>query len=122
MAKVHVLTTSGGYSRVVFHIPIPVANNTAGTPWATALKNSGLARTALVDGDGTGGSIDATEKTAITNGTTYETEASIQIPTGLTSAQYNAYFDALHADKVDEITGLGSALRLRLDYFGYRRL
>ncbi len=127
MAKAHVLTTQGQVSRVAFHISIPAAgNNGAGIQWRTAVKNSGVAfpegkagTTILPDGDGTGGTISSTEKTDLVNGLIVEAVSNdVTIPSGLTTAQANAFLDDLHAAKAAEVQAI---IQARLQYFGYTR-
>lgn len=119
MGKVHVLTTNGQTSTLVYHIPTPAGSNAAGTPWADCLKNSGIGGvTRLPDGDGSGGTIVAAEKTSVQDGSVYEVQDSAVIPGGLSAAQANAFLDALHAAKTAEVQ---PQLQQRLNYFGYTR-
>lgn len=118
MARAHVLENSGGRSRIVFHITVAAGNNSAGISWVTAIKN-GLAPTSrLPDGDGTGGTVSAAERTDIANGVVLEIEDSAFIPPGMNAAQANAFLDALHAAKAAEIN---DQVPKRLQYFGYVR-
>lgn len=119
MAKVHVLDTAGSNTRLIFHIAVPVGNNDAGTAWTTVLANSGIGgKTVLLDGNGTGGTISAAEKTSITSGGTYEVEAWASVPTGMTVTQANAFLDALHADKTIEVQ---ASLQAQTRLFGFTR-
>lgn len=119
MAKVHVLATDGGLTRVVFHIDVPAGNNGAGVAWTAVIVNSGMGGTTrLPDGAGTGGTISAAEKTAIQAGTVYEVEERVSIPLGLNTAQANAFLDALHAAKVTEVQ---AQITARLNLFGFTR-
>lgn len=55
MAKIHVLSGSGNnVYTVVVHAPTPAGNNSAGTLWADAIKNSGNATSAMTSGNGPG--------------------------------------------------------------------
>ncbi len=80
MANLHVLTVSGPEFNVVAHIPIPATNNSAGLSWRTALLRSGVSKgvSVLPDGDGTLGTIDATEKANIASGAVYEVVTPIK--------------------------------------------
>ncbi len=119
MAKVHVLDTSGGLTRVVCHIDVPAGNNSAGTAWAAVIVNSGIGgTTVLPDGAGTGGTISAAEKTSIQGGTVFEVIDRISIPLGMNAAQANAFLDAVHAAKVIEVQ---AQITARLNYFGFTR-
>jgi len=70
----HILTKNGPEYTIAFHIPVPNTNNLAGVSYRTALVRSGIGGvTSLPDGDGTGGTISAAEKTAImTTGSVFE--------------------------------------------------
>jgi hypothetical protein len=119
MAKAHVLDTTGGLTRVVFHIDVPAGNNSAGTAWTAVIINSGVGGTTrLADGAGTGGTISAAEKTAIQAGTVFEVEQQVSLPPGMNAAQANAFLDAMHAAKVVEVQ---ADIQKRLPYFGYTR-
>ena len=79
MADVHVMETSGGRTRLVLHVSIPVANNAAGVAYRTALINSNIGgMTSLPDGDGTNGTISAAEKASLASGALYEAVVSIK--------------------------------------------
>lgn len=120
MAKCHVLETAGESSRVVFHIAVPATNNSVGTSWRAVLINSAVGGTTrLADGAGTGGTISAAEKTQIQAGEVYEVEERIQIPSGMSGPQANAFFDALHAAKSVEIQ---AQIVARLNLFGFTRV
>lgn len=119
MANWHALTGTldGNSFRIVFHVSIPSANNRAGVNYRTALINSGIGgTTVLPDGDGTGGTISAAEKTSIQNGSIFEyVEDFATNPTETAAAlqaRIDARFTALTAAVQDQ-------LAKRLTYFGY---
>lgn len=122
MAEVHVRVIHGRRLRLVCHVPAPAGNNSASVPWATALKNSGIAGTTeLPDGDGTAGTIDATEKTSIVNGDVYERAVPYDTGAdwdGLSASAKNARIDAIYAAVLAETQ---TSLQARLKYFGYTR-
>ena len=66
MSNLHVLTKDGDEVRVLAHVAIPATNNVIGVPWRTAVLRSKLSTglSALPSGDGTQGTIDATEVSA----------------------------------------------------------
>lgn len=119
MANLHVLTKTENDVTVAAHIAIPATSNTAGVSWRTALINSGLGgATVLKDGDGTGGTISAAEKTQLATGALYEVvdQIHVSIPSG--AAAINAYLDSRYS----EISARALAfLQDRLNYFGYSR-
>lgn len=119
MARAHVLEGGGEQSRIILHIALPAGNNSSGIAWTTALKNSTLRSVSvLADGDGTGGSIAATEKADLANGLAYEVQHFAAIPPGMTATQANAWLDAIHAARQTEVQG---QLQAKLAYFGYTR-
>lgn len=120
MARVHVLDTSGSLTRLIYHITTPAGTNDVGTTWAAVLVNSSIGgKTILKDGDGTGGTISATEKTSVTGGTVYEVDELVAVPAGMTTAQANAFLDALHAAKTTEVQ---AAIQARTRIFGFTRV
>ena len=122
MAEVHVLKQNGHNLELVLHIPIPGGNNSAGVSWQTALVNSGLVQPSILkDGDGTGGTIDATEKAALASGALFERVLSYDMGTdfdGLNGAQKNAKIDGIYAAQLTDLQG---RLQERLKYCGYTR-
>jgi hypothetical protein len=96
MAAIHVLDHQPGTAeyRVAVHWSVPAGNNSAGTPWKTALLNSRLAgTTVLKDGDGTAGTISAAEKASIVAGDVVETVDTVRIDS-VALANANAFLDA----------------------------
>jgi hypothetical protein len=119
MANWHALTGTldGNSFQIVFHVTIPSANNAAGINYRTALVNSGLGgRTVLPDGDGTGGTISAAEKTSIQSGALYEYAEDFATNPGESAAALQARIDARHAALTTLLQG---QLSKRLTYFGY---
>ena len=112
MANIHVLESPApGRYRVVYHVAIPASNNPAGVAWRTAVVNSRDATrpvSVLPDGDGTDGTISATEKAQIVSGAVYEV---VRDEKGQTGAGINA----LHAARSAEVL---AALQARLAQFG----
>lgn len=117
MADMHILTGDGLRWTVVMHFTVPGGTNAAGISWTDALVNSGQGgTTSLPDGDGTGGTIDATEKAAVLAGTVAEHSASFLIESGGSSgANVQA---ALREFYATQKTAVQAALQRRLKYFG----
>ncbi len=116
MADMHVLKGDGATWRVAMHIAIPPANNAAGIPWPLALVNSGRATTILPDGDGTAGTIDATEKAAILAGDVLEHVEEFRIESGGSSAtEVLAALRQFYFAKLGQVT---ADLQRTLKYFG----
>lgn len=113
MADMHVLTGTDGRWQVVMHFPVPGGNNIAGVSWSEAVKNSGLGgSTGLPDGDGTDGTIGATEKTAVLAGTVLEHVGDFRVESG---GSVQATLREFYAnEKVD----MAAQLQRRLRYFG----
>jgi hypothetical protein len=122
MANWHALTgTSDGNSfRIVFHLPIPSALNRANVNYRTAVVNSGQGgKTALPDGDGTGGTISAAEKASIVAGALYEHVEDFPTSPGETATALQARIDARFTALSDTTTGRVGQLAKELTYFGY---
>lgn len=117
MSDMHVLTGDGKTWRIVMHFAVPGGNNAAGVSWADALVNSGLGgTTVLPNGDGTGGTIVAAEKTAVENGTVFEHEADFRVESGGNSAgNIRASLREFYAA---ERAGVMAVLSTSLRYFG----
>lgn len=115
MAKVHVLDQqSPGRYRCVLHFAVPAGNNSAGITWKNALLRAfGTPATILPDGDGTGGTISATEKASVVAGDVVERVVTIEAETGGTSAAaMGATVDAEAARLIsEEQTRLGAQLK-----------
>lgn len=72
MAKIHVLSGAGqNVFTVAVHATTPAGNNSAGTPWTDAIKNSGRATSILEVGTGPG-QIQQNEMNQITSGALIE--------------------------------------------------
>lgn len=54
MAKIHILSGSGGTFQAVVHAPTPVGNNDANVLWKTAIANSATRASVLPVGNGAG--------------------------------------------------------------------
>jgi hypothetical protein len=122
MGALHALTTQNGGIRIAIHITTPAGTNAAGVTWVLAyLRSHGTLTTVLVDGDGTGGTIAAAEKTSVTGGAVIELVDSFPLPSNwaaLSAAQRNTAIDAWAAANQNELL-----LRLQdqLRYFGIVR-
>lgn len=97
MSNIHVLTRNGVGFDLVYHIPVNAGNNGAGIAYATAVTRSNYGGTTILPlGDGTGGTIDATEKASITAGTLVERRVTLDITQGgslTTAGQIGTYLD-----------------------------
>jgi len=71
MSDMHVLDGDGETVKVVMHFGVPAGNNSVGTSWVAAVLST-APTTILPDGDGTDGTIETTEKSAIEAGTIFE--------------------------------------------------
>ena len=114
MANVHILEAGPSRMRVVLHIPVPATNNGVGTPWRTALVNSGIGgTTSLKDGDGTAGTITATEKANILSGALYEVHLTEKLR-ALSAANLDDLFNMRRSEILTE-------LQERLRFYGATR-
>ena len=121
MANWHALTgdVNGNSYSIAYHVPIPSANNRSGINYRTALINSGLGgKTSLPDGDGTGGTISATEKTSITTGTLIEVVEPFATNPGETITQLVVRLNARYTALADVSGVFIVGLAHQLDYYG----
>lgn len=119
MADMQIIDGDGkGTWRVVMHFDVPDVNNAVAVNYRTALLNSGLASTSVLpDGDGTGGSISAAEKTDLANGVKYEHVASLTLDgSGTTTNSRIAVLRSAYARLETEIV---AKLKSRLKFFGH---
>jgi hypothetical protein len=87
MATYHVLELNGKRIKMACHIPAPTGNNVVGNvagqatiSWSQALVITKLTTTtALTDGDGTAGTISATEKAQLATGAVVEVVSSVDL-------------------------------------------
>ena len=122
MSDIHVLLAAetGDSIQVVFHFPVPDANNSVGVNYRTALVASGKGGTTTMT-EGTGpGQIVSAEKTAIEAGEVYEHIRSISraeiISGGTSPAQLLSTVRHFYAqDKIGYTDRLAQAPR----YYGY---
>lgn len=123
MANLHVLNFGSQGYKVVVHVAVPAGNNQAGVPWQTALINSkccGAGSSIMTSGDGTNGTISATELSQVQAGAVYEEviEADADNVSGMTAQARSAYLDSL----VTEATARVQArLQRHLKFFGATR-
>ena len=124
MANVYVLgTDDSNRVTLALHVDAPTGTNVAGLTYQVALARSGLypAKTVLPDGDDTGGTIGATEKTAILNSSRVEVVRSFTPDAqfaGQSLAQKAAAVDAFYADAGPKIQ---AEITAKLKYFGVTR-
>jgi len=120
MADIHVLDGVGSNLewRVVFHYPVPIAENSVGVLFSVAIINSGRGGTTILpDGDGNEGTISAAEKLSIEAGDTLEFVFVWELErSGLTNADLLAELRNEYARRSDIIH---DALRSELRYFGF---
>lgn len=94
MANIHVLAMDGSEFTAAFHLAIPNTNNTAGVNWRTAVLRNGYGTTVLPDGDGTLGTISASEKSDIQSGAVVEIVETVKPADG--AFLNGAALDAAH--------------------------
>ena len=121
MANWHALTGKDDANSftIVYHLAVPNSNNAVAINYRTALVNSGLGgRTILPDGDGTGGTISAAEKTSIQSGALYEYVEPFATNPGQNLATLQAAVDARWTALSNAGGAFLTALANRLKYFG----
>lgn len=117
MAKLHILESNSGYPdtfRIVVHVAVPTGNNQAGVPWVTALKNSGAARSRMLEGNGPG-QITHQELTKIEDGELLEIETTLTIDPTWTPQVRLAELDGLALRTATEMI---EQFRNRFRWFG----
>jgi hypothetical protein len=117
MSSIHVIEGSNNVYRVVVHATTPAGNNAAGTPWATAIKNAGRAKTVMQIGSGAG-QILQSEANEITNGAIMEGVFRWEDNPAWTNAERIADID-LRAQQL--IADMQSRYQDELKFFGYTR-
>lgn len=118
MSDIHVLDAGAGSAwQCVFHVAIPDAANQVSVSYRTALVNSGIGGTTVLE-EGTGpGQISTAEKAAIEAGEVYECVVRVRLESGGTQAgQLRATVRACYLHTEDELI---AALQRRLRYYGY---
>lgn len=118
MAKIHVLAGAGlNLYTVVVHANTPNGNNSAGTAWSDAIKNSGRATSILTVGTGPG-QIQNAEMNQITNGAIIEGSFQWGDDPNWTNAERQTDLD-LRATQL--VTDLLARYQQELKYFGFTR-
>jgi hypothetical protein len=114
MSNVHVISNDGKIWNAIFHIAIPSANNAAGVPWATVMLRNGYGKTSLPDGDGTLGTISASEKTGVLAGSVIEVPYSFKFNASPSLAELDAIYLVAKAQLIN-------ALQAKYNYYGVTR-
>ena len=122
MADIHILAeTRKGAWRVVMHFAVPNATSPVGMSYRTALLTSGLGgSTQLPDGDGSAGTISATEKAQIEAGEVAEVAVEFLVESGgATTASVRDFLRQSYATKKNEYLG---EMQRKLKYFGHTEM
>jgi hypothetical protein len=118
MAKIHVLQGAGlNTFTVVVHATTPAGNNSAGTAWTDAIKNSGRATSILTVGTGAG-QIQQNEMNSITNGAIIEGSFQWGDDPNWNNTQRTADLDLRAQQLIDELL---ARYAQDLKYFGFTR-
>jgi hypothetical protein len=123
VANVHILERRGTRHRLALHIAVPNVANLSGTNYRQALVRAGLATPAsvLLAGDGTGGTIEAAESSALASGGLVEELAELDVTQGgrlSGAAEIAAYLDAFYQARATEVL---DRLQAALAQFGRTR-
>ncbi len=117
MADIHVLA-GDGKSRwsIVAHFAVPDASNSVSVNWRTALVNSGLGGSSLIEGTGAG-QITAAELAQVNAGALFEHHFQFLAESGGSSnLELQA---ALRSEYAKHETAVLASLQRRLKYFGH---
>lgn len=106
----------GNSFEILYHIPIPSANNRVGVNYRAALIGSGIGGTTKMTEGIAAGQITTAEKTQIVAGEVYEYTETIFTNPGETDVQLQAKVDARYTTLV---TVLQDQLQKRLTYWGH---
>jgi hypothetical protein len=108
----------GNTYRVIFHIPIPSANNRVGVNYRTALIGSGIGgTTVMTEGNGTG-QIPTAEKNSIATGALLEVNETIDTNPGETANALTTRLNARFTELANVNGPFLSELKRRLEYWG----
>jgi len=126
MANWHARTgdRDGNSFEILFHVPIPSANNRVGVNYRLALVGAGLGGTSKMTPDGgsaAAGKITAAELTQIQAGELIEHSQLVATFPGETSGQLQTRIDALYTALADVNGAFITALKHQLDYWGHDR-
>lgn len=118
MARIHILRQVGSNTyEAVVHEPTPAGNNSAGVPWATAIKNAGIASTVMTQGSGAG-QISVAEANSIIAGNTLEGQFHFQDDPNWTATERNTQLDHTASQAIADLV---ERYRSLLRWFGATR-
>lgn len=108
----------GNTFTIIYHIPIPAANNRAGVSYQAALVGSGIGgKTVMTEGTGTG-QISTAEKASVLAGSVYEWVEQVTTNPGETIATIQAKLNARYTALADVNGTFLQQLKNRLQYWG----
>lgn len=108
----------GNAYTVIFHVPIPSANNRVGVNYRAALLGSGIGgRTVMAEGVATG-QIGAAEVASIAAGSLLEVVETIQTFPAETGAAISARLNARYTELANVNGAFLADLKRRLEYWG----
>lgn len=114
--------SDGNSFRVLFHLPIPSANNRVGVNYRSALVGSGIGgKTEMTEGSGAG-LISSAEKADILSGAVYEYGEIITTNPGETAGQLQARIDARFTELSNANAGVLLRIQRQLTYWGHDRV
>ena len=116
MANIHVLAGQGNDTYLaVVHIAVTSGNNLVGIPYRTALANSGLNTTIMIEGSGAG-QIATAEKNSLLSGSIYEVSFFFgNNPVWTTTERQNAF----NAEIVQRSAAAVAFIANTFAYFGH---
>lgn len=111
----------GNSFEILFHVPIPSANNRVGVNYRAALVAAGLGGTTkMTEGVGAG-LITTAEKAQIAGGELLELSQQVATFPGETAGQLQTRIDALYTALANVNGPLITAVKHQLDYWGHDR-
>lgn len=111
----------GNAYSIIFHVPVPSANNRVGINYRTALVGSGIGGVTQMTEGVSAGQITTAEKADILSGAVIEHQETIFTNPGETALQLRDRLDARYTELANASGTFIQGLKGRLDYWGLDR-
>lgn len=108
----------GNAYRIIFHVPIPSANNRVGVNYRAALIGSGIGGTTVMAEGPNPGQITTAEKASLAAGSLMEIAETIYTRPAETMQQLAARVDARYTELANVSGAYLADIKRRLDYWG----
>ena len=108
----------GDAYNIIFHIPIPSANNRVAVNYQAAIVGSGIGGTTAMTEGSSAGQITTAEKASITSGSILEVAETFNTNLTENASELAARVNARYAELSDPTKEFMVNLKRRLDYWG----